>query len=366
MKIAIDTHFLSKISQGTGTYTYQLVDALQEYLDKTDLVYLLNKDNITDMFKNPQYKWGKLISNKTPINILYGFLKIMNEVDVIHTNYLCPLISSSKTKRVVTIHDILFKTHSQYFPKKLSWGVDLLTSLCLKRADKIISVSKYTRDMLVRYYPFTKGKCEVIYEAPSKDYFLLKDDFSQNLKEWHIFKPFILFVGRFAPMKNVEKLIEIYTLDAEINKNYDLVLVGKFDKSFPNKQLEGTLKSNGNIKVLHGISNQELNFLYNAATMLYFVSNGEGFGLPIIEAMAAGCPVLTSNTTACKEIAANAAYMVDPDSIDEIHSKIKIMLGDSGILSDLRFKGMEHVKHFSWNKCAKETYEIYQGFNKDL
>lgn len=360
MKIAIDAHFLSKISQGTGTYSFQLLNALQEELCQDDLIYLLNKENITSLFDNPQYKWGKVFSNKTPINVLFGFMKIMRDVDIIHTNYLCPLFSPIDTKRIITIHDILFKTHRQFFPNKLSWGVDLLTHSCLQRANMIISVSNYTRDMLIKYYPFVREKCEVIYEAPSNDFHVLKDEVTPKLKKWNITRQYILFVGRFAPMKNIDKLIDIYSEDARISKEYDLVLVGKFDSSFPNDKLKEALNKNQKIKVLSGITNVDLNVLYNAATLLYFVSNGEGFGLPILEAMAAGCPVLTSNTTACKEIASHAAILANPQSIDDIHSQMDLLLSSCQLREELRYKGLEHSSKFSWQKCARETYEIYK------
>jgi len=361
MKIAIDAHFLSKVSQGTGTYTFQLLQALYNELEPNDLVYLLNKEDITSVIKNPQYRWGKLISNKTPINVLFGLIKAMHDVDIIHTNYLCPLFSPTGTKRIITIHDILFKTHSVFFPSKLSCGIDLLTRSCLERADKIICVSKYTRDMLVKFYPFVRKKCDVVYEAPSNDFYVLKEDVSPILKNWGITRPYILFVGRFAPMKNLEKLIDIYSCDEKIKKKYDLVLVGKFDKSFPNKKLEDALFKNNNIKVLSGKSNTELNMLYNMAEMLYFVSHGEGFGLPILEAMAAGCPVLTSNATACKEIASHAAILANPQSVDDIHKQMTLLLNSNHLREELRCKGREHSSEFSWQKCAKETYDIYRS-----
>lgn len=361
MKVAIDAHFLSKISQGTGTYTYQLLDNLKTSSNINDEFYLLNKEDITNKFSDERFRWKKIKSNRTPINVLYGFIGAMREVDIIHTNYLCPLFAPCHTKRIVTIHDILFKTHSQYFPKKLSLGIDLLTKTCLKRVDKIISVSHYTRDMLLQYYPFIKDKCEVIYEAPGKDFMVLDNNVSCTLKKWNIIKPYILFVGRFAPIKNIDKLVTIYTSDKDISDKYDLVLVGGFDNSFPNTKLKNILSNNGNIKIMSGISNIDLNILYNNAIMLYFISNGEGFGLPILEAMAAGCPVLTSNTTACAEIAADAACLANPDSIEEIYKQMKALLSDHILREELRLRGINHSLTFSWHKCAKDTYNLYKS-----
>lgn len=367
MKIGIDAHFLSKISQGTGTYTYQLINAINN-INNDSYLYLLNKDDISNssLFNNNKVKLGKLITNFTPFNVCYGYSQIAYnlKLDVIHMNYLCSIFPI-KAKQIVTVHDILFKTHPNFFPNKLHIGINALSYFCLRKADHIIAVSEYTKQQLIKFYPFTKEKTTVIYEAASPCYFHIpeKDLIQHHIRhKYKISKPFILFVGRLAPIKNIERLIHTY-IDNQLNKQYNLVVVGKFDKSFPNKQLETILKSEGIIR-LENIPDEELNILYNAASLFYFVSHGEGFGLPILEAMSAGCPVLTSNVTACNEIAGDAAIKVSPYNDTEISKALLSILNNNNLREELSIKGLIRAKDFSWEKCAKQTMELYHLMTK--
>lgn len=364
MRIGIDAHFLSKISQGTGTYSYQLITSLIKQVTEDKLV-LLNKDNIVEKWNNVScLEWGKLTSNYTPYNVLRGYNNIVRKkhLDIIHSNYLGPIFPS-KAANIITVHDILFKSHSQFFPKKLRWGVDILTASSFRMADTIIAVSEFTKSQLLHYYPFVKDKVQVVYEAASKDFYPLKDMRVDILNsELGIQKPYILFVGRLAPMKNIDSLVTYYLKNDKIQKEYDLVLVGKFDDSFPNQQLKRKIYSISKIKLLSGIDNQMLNILYNNATLFYFVSNGEGFGLPILEAMSTGCPVLTSNTTACDEIAGNAAFKVSPNSYNEISDAIDMLLGNTSLREQLSQEGIKHAQNYSWYNCAQQTLDIYHSY----
>lgn len=363
MRIGIDAHFLSKISQGTGTYSYQLIKSLIDHVSDEKLV-ILNKDNVLDKWGKPQcLEWGKLWSNYTPFNVLFGYdyLARKEHLDVIHTNYLSSIFPT-KSAKIITVHDILFKSHPQFFPQKLRKGIEAFTIACFKNVDVIIAVSNFTKEQLLYYYPFVKDKVRVVYEAASDNFYSLGNMYEKVLPTaFGIMKPYILFVGRFAPMKNIEPLITYYLRNSEIQNEYDLVLVGKFDKSFPNQHLKQQIYSTPKIRVLTGVDNQHLNILYNYASLLYFVSNGEGFGLPILEAMSAGCPVLTSNTTACDEIAGNAAFKVSPSSYDEISDALNTILKSPTLRERLSANGFKHASEFSWSKCAQQTLDIYHA-----
>ncbi len=362
MKVGIDAHFLSKLSQGTGTYTYQLINAINA-INRNDEIFLLNKNDITSspLMQNGKVIQGCLLSNYTPFNVICGYSYIASRLglDVIHTNYLSSIIPV-RAKQIVTVHDILFKTHSEYFPNKLQFGVNALTNCSLRNVDHIIAVSNYTKRQLINYYPFVKDKVSVIYEAASPKFCVLdeekKIEDKLNIK-YHIHKPYVLFVGRLAPIKNIEQLIRTF-IEHNLCKHYNLVVVGNYDKSFPNEHLKEDLRSEGIIH-LTGISDDELNGLYNAASFLYFVSHGEGFGLPILEAMSTGCPVLTSNDTACAEVAGNAALKVSPDNGKEISEAILTLLDNDSLREELSNEGIKRSKDFSWEKCAKQTLELY-------
>lgn len=365
MKIGIDSRFLSKISQGTGTYTFNLINNLKDIISYKDELFLVNKHNTTSsLFSNNQLYYGKLRSNFTPYNCFMGYRNMSNKykLDILHTNYINSIIPT-RSKLLVTIHDVLFKTHRQFFPNKLSLGIDLLSKLSLSNSDFIITVSEYSKSKILEFYPFLENRIDVTYEAASSSFKKIekKQAINRVLKyQLNINKPYILFVGRFAPIKNIEALIEFYSTHNKIENDFDLVLVGDFDKSFPNPNLEKIILGNSRIHVFSGITNDDLNILYNGARLFYFVSHGEGFGLPILEAMNAGCPVITSNTTSCNEIAGMAAYKVNPNDKDEIFYGIDKMLYDDDLCSQFSDKGLTHAQEFTWKKCAEKTYDIYK------
>ncbi|TCO07883.1 glycosyltransferase family 4 protein [Natronoflexus pectinivorans] len=364
MVIGFDARFLTKIEQGTASYTSQLLEAMKPFIEN-DKIVLLNKNQLPGLFKQGDvFDHGRLVSNFTPINVLWGYHQAAKkyELDVIHTNYLSS-VYKSRAKKVITIHDILFKTHKKYFPCRLRAGINALSRFSLPKADHIITVSHYTRSELEKYYPFLKGRIKVIYEAAAGNYSFLnnRQELQSNLLEkFSLKRDYLLYVGRFAPVKNLEVLLEWY-LDREINqKGLDLVLVGKIDPAFPNARLSGMINNNPGVRVFQGLSNDELNLFYNGARLFYFASHGEGFGLPILEAMAAGCPVITSNTTSCDEIGGDAAFKVNPGDKEEIFAALDQLIDDEEKLSSMQQKGLERVKAFSWEQCAYETYKLYK------
>ncbi|ASB49425.1 glycosyltransferase family 4 protein [Alkalitalea saponilacus] len=364
MVIGFDARFLTKIEQGTASYTSQLLEAIKPFVED-DRIVLLNKNELPGSVKTGGvFMHGRLLSNFTPVNVLWGYHQVAKKygLDIIHTNYLSS-VYKCRAKKIITIHDILFKTHKKYFPGRLRAGVNVLSRFSLPKADHIITVSHYTRSELEKYYPFLKGRIKVIYEAAAGNYRYLKDrqELQSNLLEkFGLKRDYLLYVGRFAPVKNLEVLLEWY-LDRNINqKGLDLVLVGKMDPAFPNERFAGMIGKNAGVRVLQGLSNEELNSLYNGARLFYFASHGEGFGLPILEAMAAGCPVITSNTTSCDEIGGDAAYKVNPGDREEIFTALDKLIEEKEVLLSMQQKGLERVKTFSWEQCARETYKLYK------
>lgn len=362
MVVGLDARFLSKIDQGTASYTTQLVKGLLPLMH-SDRLLLLNKGGIPEGMNSGSVHHGPLSSNFAPANVLWGYGRAEKKykLDILHTNYLTGLQSSS-CKKVVTIHDILFKTHPEFFPLRLRKGVDLLSAWSLPKADHIITVSNYSKNRIEEHYPFLKRKVSVIYEAASEDFYFIEDrkKVADELQQHYGFTgPYVLFVGRFAPMKNLETLVDWFVNRTD-KSGLKLVLVGKPDSAFPNPRLEGLLANHSEIRVLQNVNNRQLNLLYNGARLFYFVSHGEGFGLPILEAMAAGCPVLTSTTTACPEIAGAAGFCVNPRDKEAVFGALDRLVEDDARLRAMQQSGFERAEMFSWNQCAKETYGLYK------
>jgi glycosyltransferase involved in cell wall biosynthesis len=233
----------------------------------------------------------------------------------------------------------------------------------LPKADHIITVSNYSKSVIEEYYPYLEDKISVIYEASSDDFFFIenRDNLRSALHEkFGIEGPYVLFVGRFAPIKNVEVLVDWFKDRHSGRKMMKLVLVGRMDPAFPNANLEQLIYSDSDICVLQDICNNDLNLLYNGARFFYFASHGEGFGLPILESMAAGCPVLTSNKTSCPEIAGGAGILVDPEDKASIFDALDRLAHDDVQLRIMRQAGLKRFRDFSWRQCALHTYDLYK------
>lgn len=371
MRVALDSRFMQKVSQGTGTYTIELANNLVSCINRDDRLLLLADDPAVVLtkqtgqpfLKDYRVEIKKLVSGWTPMNLLGGFAfaEWRNKLDVLHTNYLSPLITTKKTKHIVTVHDVMFRTHKQYFNPKLTKGLEIFTPASLKKADHIIAVSHYTRDEIIKNFGVNKEKITVVHEAASEQ-FHIKDKAKSHdvIAALGVTKPYFIFVGRFAAIKNIDNVIAAFErlADSEVQ----LVLVGGFDPAFPNKPLENKIFNNPDrIKILQGISNEELVHLYNNTLCLVFPSFAEGFGLPILEAMSCGAPVITSTEGSCPEIAGDAALLVDPNDLSQLVVAMESILRDVQLRNSLSEKGLKRADTFSWQRCAADTYSVYEN-----
>ena len=368
MRIGIDCHFSSKIKQGTNTYVSELVEAISrnDYLNK---YFLLNAE-----FNNTYYKdtaknliRKHISSNSTRKNLLYGYRKAVKccKLDILHTNYLSPLFVPCKT--IVTIHDILYLSHPQYFPALHALQLKLLTPITIHFADRIIAVSEYTKKQIVSQFGVEEGKIGVSLEAASTDFQVMNNRMAirKEIKEkYQIANDFVLYVGRFAPIKNIPRMLEAL---GEYNRRADLkmsfVLVGNFDPVYPDAEIETKIakfKHEYQVHILRNVPIGDLVKIYNAARIFVFISYGEGFGLPILEAMACGTPVITSNVTSCPEIAGKAAITIDPHNDREIFEAMSRVLSSEELQRKMKHRGLKRAALFSWDRCCHETIKQYR------
>ena len=369
MRIGIDCHFESKIRQGTNTYISELVNAFSK-IDSSNKYFLLNAN-----YKNIQHSSLKnniikksIATNSTKKNILYGYRKIVKEskLDLLHTNYLSPLFIPCKS--IVTLHDILYITHKKYFPPLHSFLLRFLTPLTIRNSNKIITVSEYSKKQINKYFSIDNSKIKVTLEAASTDFKKIgnkRELIKKIKKKYRLQNDFILYVGRIAPIKNISRMLKIFI---EYNKNTNIklsfVLVGDFDSVYPDNEVRKIFNKTGidnQVVILKNIQRDDLVLLYNSAKVLFFVSCGEGFGLPILESMSCGLPVITSNVTSCPEIAGDAAILVSPHNDKEIYCALTEVLRNHDLRSEMIAKGLRRKRLFSWDECAKQTIKIYHS-----
>lgn len=371
MKIGIDARMYGPKCAGLGRYIKQLILNLEKLDKENQYIIFLNKENF-DSF-NPQEKNFK----KLLVNIpwyswqeQFKFLNILNKekLDLMHfPHFNVPIFY--KRKFIVTVHDLIM----YHFPRpeastksKLVFFIkDKVHRLVLKnaceRAVKILTTSEFTRQDLVNILAIKKEKIKVVYQAP---FFQIKNILDKTILKTHNLenKRYFLYVGSAYPHKNLENLVKAWNIfNNELGfKNYYLVLVGK--KSYFYERLFNSLdyKNSQNIIFTDFIIDDDLQVLYENAESYIFPSLYEGFGLPSLEAMSYGIPVLSSNASCLPEILADAAIYFDPLSPENIADSLKFFIEDKDLQMELQQRSRQHVKYFSNEKMAVETLEEYK------
>ncbi len=354
MKIAID---VSQVVYGTGvsTYTRLLVANLLKYDTKNEyLLYagtLRRSKDIKSVFPSAKIlpippSLANLFWNK--LHIL-PIEKLIGQIDLVHTSDWAE--PPAQANKVTTVHDLAPFLYPNLFPRDLLRDIVSVHKAKLawvrEESKRIIVPTEATKTDLVNL-GYDSQKIRVINEAPDP---IFSPQSDQTIKlvtqKLGIHGRYILCVG-IDPRKNTERIIKAFE-QATAGHDVKLVLVGT--PKYVN------FKAARNVRALGQVNNLELSALYSGAITLAYPSMYEGFGLPILEAMACGCPVITSNLSSMSEISGGAALLVDPTSTESIKSAMEKMVRGGKIYKD---KGLKHVKNFSWQKAALETIKVYQ------
>lgn len=377
MKIGIDASRVVGKKTGFGVYAYQLIkhilkiDKKNHYIlfcrsfrgNKNDLFDFANNKNVTiKFFKIPgnilRFSWGNL-SFPTVENFI-GCVDIFHHLDI--------PIPQKKGKRVITAYDTAYLKYPEsteinpvYFKKMYKQ---------LEGADRVIAISNSCKNDIIDHYHVDKSRVKIVYPGVDRAHFC--KDFSDRqlrecLIELNITKPLILFVGTLEPRKNLVRLIEAYDILLQRHKvAHKLVLVGKkgwkYDEIFRVIRKKGLENSVVHIDYL---PYESLSMLYKIADFFIYPSIYEGFGLPILEAISSGCPVISSKSSSMPEVLGDAGLYVDPYNIEDIYETIKRMIFDRGLKEGFVKKGKRQSEKFSWEKAAESTLENYYEMVRD-
>ena len=265
---------------------------------------------------------------------------------------------------IATINDIFPITLAQYRNSYLERLYLRRTPVLLRKAYAVITPSHYVVETLNSRYPSCSLDIVPVHDAASTSFKPHKPD-EELLGRYGLSEnSYFLFVGRVDPRKNLSNLLEAYSLLSEdIRRENHLVLVlsgGEEDKAAFKAENSVFLKD-PSVDTIEGVSEDDLVQLYSSAVAFVFPSLEEGFGLPIIEAMQCGCPVITSSVSCLPEIAGDAAMLVDPHSAAEIAEAMMVMIDPEGVRSQFISRGFERAKHFSWKNAAKQSMEVYRN-----
>jgi len=371
MKIGIDARMYRSSVAGIGRYSQNLIKNLLSIDHKNRYILFMTDEDAREFRSlNNKNQNVKIKITNIPHYSIAEQTKLpqiiaKEKCDLVHfLNFNYPV--RYKGKFLVTIHDLtLFfypETAKETGPiKRVAFR--LVMSRACKNSAKIIAVSKNTKDDIIKYFKTDPDKIVVIPEAADDKVFIEPSKkLIQNLKSTYHFAhfPIILYVGQWRPHKNIVGLIEAFSkLKKKIPSK--LVIIGKIDPK--HKSVQETidkLNLKSDIVMPGFVSNEELAAWYKIASVFVFPSFYEGFGLPGLEAMAAGTPVVASKTSSLPEAYQDAAIYFDPGNSSEIADKIELVLEDDSLRQDLIKKGKAQVAKYSWKRTAEETLKIYK------
>ncbi len=364
LRIGVDIHAIGARQTGNETYIRNLVENMIETEQQQNNFYLYHTKS--DASGTVPQKWCPSIRLVRPHNSLlripFGFPYVLkrDKIDVAHFQYVIPPVCPCAA--VVMIHDISYEFHPEYFSRPSRMRMQLLIPAAARRSAHVLTVSEYSKRQIVEKYNVPEDKVTVTYNGVSENFRVISDS-AQLEKETLRFgleRPFILAVGNLQPRKNIERLVRVYSrLRKQELIQQDLVLVGQLQ--FKGHAIMDEIRTNGvenYVKATGYVSESELVALYNRASLFVYPSYYEGFGLPVIEAMACGAPVITSNVSSLPEVAGDSALLIDPASDDELASAILKLANSPEERKKAAERGIAHSARFSWNKAAKQTLAI--------
>lgn len=372
MKVAyFSNQFASKQGHGLARYSRSLFGALQALDDEINMLPVAAWSSLDDVALDElKSKTGlRLMSlgrrltplawtflNNPPIEYL-----LQESIDIVHAVALGYPIATKKPF-VVTVHDLGPLTHPEFFTNTSPWIMKRSLARAVKQADAIICVSNSTADELTSYVGDSLGdRIEVIPEGVSSDFFIPSPpDCLQTLTDLpSLGTPFILATGKISPRKNIHGLIHAITRLSDSIPHH-LVLVGG-DGWGMDDMYQKLSRSNIKERVHFPgyVSDEQLRALYAQASVYVHASLYEGFGLTVLEAMAAGCPVITSNISSLPEVVGDAALLVDPYNENEMAEAIKSICTDRQLVEEYISRGYGRAKLFTWEHSAEQTANLY-------
>jgi glycosyltransferase involved in cell wall biosynthesis len=269
---------------------------------------------------------------------------------------------------VATIHDVIPYVYP-HTSTTLDWLIyRFWLPFAVRCLDMIITDSQQSKTDIVRHLLVKPEKVVVVPLAANPHYCLCQEETVQIVIARHkITTPYILYVGALEARKNLPRLLEAYAQLLQWSANWKLVVVGARKwKYSPIFETVMRLGLENHMHFMGFVPEDDLPALYNGADLFAFPSLYEGFGLPVLEAMACGTPVITSNVSSLPEVAGNAALLVDPYNVDELADAMRRILSAPALVADLRARGLERARQFSWERTAQETLAVYKHILENL
>lgn len=370
MKISIDCRMVENRVTGTSRHVVNLVRGILNLDDQNNyLLIYRNKEFLTILGEIAEKDNVELLYiDKDVLHSLY-IPRINNalnkrSIDLYHFPYFnCPF--PINTRKIITIHDIspLIDPEAFQYNKRIKFYYKNMLNINKRRADKIITISDFVRQSIITLLGVSGEEVKTIYHGVEEKFFPRFDNEERNqIEKKYGFKgEYLLYVGNLLPHKNVPQLIYAF---AEISKKTksDLMIVGFHHRFITDLvRLTSELGIANRVKFLTYVEEHDMPLIYAYSKAFISLSRLEGFGLPLLEAMASGIPSVVSDRCSLPEIAGDAALVVDINDLHEVNEAIFTVDNDRAIRESLSRRGLERAKMFSWRKCAQETIDVYKG-----
>lgn len=367
MRIGIDARLLEKRMTGIGRYLSGILKYILE-VDKDNKYYLFSLHNLEDYEKRG---FGIVATGEKDIvprriyspfwlNLVLPKFLEKNKIDLFfEPNYFLPLWNK-EIKNIITIHDLFHKIDKNYQQFYYRKYLDFFLPKSIKESSTILTVSENTKKDIIKFYSVPKDKIHVIYEAADEMFQprSLDEKYRQRLiSRYNLPSIFILYVGMIENRKNIVGILKIADILQRNRRDIKTVLIG--GSGFGFGQIYREIKKRNNIYYLDYIRGEDLPYLYNLARIFLFPSFYEGFGLPPLEAMQSGLPVLASKTSSLPEVIGDGGIMHNPEDHKSFAQDIIKLLEDKDFYDRIRRKGINQAQKFNWRESANKIVNIF-------
>jgi len=372
MRIGLDLRSFLKDETGIGVYFKNLLLALAE-LDKENEYFMLSaslkvrfpKEKLPDFARarfHDLFIPGRLLDSLWfgPGKPAFGRF-FRTPMDLTHSS--TPLVLPTAGKAVVTVHDLFYMDHPEMTDEDTRRRLVSRTAHSLARADGVIAVSRYTRDDLLEKFQLDPDKVTVIHHGTNKRFRVQTSTAFKNVlrKKYDLPSEFLLFVGAVEPRKNLTTLLDALKILHEQGRRIPLVIAGRSGSDMVRvRERIAQDRLGSSVRLFDYLPDEEVQGLYSLATLFVFPSLCEGFGFPLLEAMASGLPIAASHVSALPEVAGDAALFFDPHSAEQMAEILLQGLEDEEMRTALIERGKTRIHDFDWERSARATLDFYR------